>query len=162
MIWDKLRETPEGKAEIERFRTAMKAHHEAMKTLHQTIRKEIQGGGVPKEVFEAHAAEIKALIKKGAVLHIEHREKMLAIAKQYVDKFVDEMFEKMKDRKPPRPAGEDAQDGEDGEDVKGGKDEEDRPRRQRPRRRPPRRRRRRPDNDNGDDGAEAGPFNDEE
>ncbi len=138
----KLRNTDEGKAEVERFKTAMKALGEEHKTLRETIRKEIKEGDKdPKEVFESHADELKALAKKGALLRIEHREKMLGVARQNVDKLIDEMHDKMKEHAGRRMEGRRGEDGE---------GDEDRPPR-------PRFRRRRHDDDGDGEGDEDRP-----
>ena len=152
MMQQRLRNTEEGKAEIARFKTAMKAHHEAGKKIHEAIRKEIKDGGEPKAVFAAHAAELKAQMKKGILLNIEHREKMLAVAKKNVDKFVEEAAKKMQERGQRAKNGKRQVEGadKDGANDVDGEDEEDRPRR-RPNRRPPQRRRPRPDDDDDDE-----------
>jgi len=98
MIMQKLRNTEEGKAEMERLKNTMKELAEERKKLHEAIRDEIKGGKTPKEAFQAHADDLKALMKKGALLRIEHQEKILSIARKYVDKFVDGMHDKMKER----------------------------------------------------------------
>ena len=97
MIMHKLRNTEEGKAEMERLKNAMTELGGERKKLHEAIRDEIKGGKDPKEAFKAHADDLKALMKKCALLRIEHREKMLAIAKTHIDKFVDGMHAKMKE-----------------------------------------------------------------
>lgn len=179
MVMHKLRNTEEGKAEMERLESAMKELGEARKKLHETIRDEIKGGKDPKEVFAAHADDLKALMKKGALLHIEHQEKMLVIARKYVDKFVDGMHDKMKQhaknrmQQMRRRRGDEDGEGGDGDRThrprfrgrRGGDDDEDDDgdRRRRPRRRPARRRHRRPDGDGpGDEGpGDEGPGDDE-
>ena len=177
MVMHKLRNTEEGKAEMERLKNAMKELGEERKKLHEAIRDEIKGGKDPKEAFKAHADDLKALMKKGALLRIEHQEKMLAIAKTYVVKFVDGMEDKMKERagnrmqqmrrrrggedgdggdgdRPPRPRLRGRRGGQDGDGDEG----RPRPPRQRPPRRPGR-----PDDDGPQDEGpgDDGPGDDE-
>jgi len=90
-----LRKTEEGKAEIERFRNALKELQEEKKALRQSIHEAIQGGAEPIEALEAHEEESKALMKDGILLRLEHRENMLGIAEDHADEAVAKMWEKL-------------------------------------------------------------------
>jgi len=95
---EQLRSTPEGKAEVERFQKALEGLKADRKTLHEAIQADIKAGKTPADAFTAHADAIKALFKKRILMGIDHRQKMLAIAQQNVDKGVDKAFENFRTR----------------------------------------------------------------
>jgi hypothetical protein len=143
----RLMQTEEGKAlraEFKKKGEALKAKAEAVRA---AIRKDIEGGTKPAEAVKAREAELKSLLKERILLGIELREKMLAIAKQNVDKAVDKISEKMKERHQNRRGGQDGE--RRGPRGKGGEDGE--------RRGPRQRRGQRPDGGNaGNAGNEGG------
>ncbi len=96
MQW--LKDTEESKAEIERFQKVLETLKAEQKTIHDAIRADIQGGKKPQEAFAAHAEEIRALAKKGLLAVIEHRQKMLEIAKLHIDEFLKKQQELMQKR----------------------------------------------------------------
>ena len=91
-----LMNTDEGKALRGEMRKAMEALQAERKALHEAIRKDIEGGQKPAEAFKARQDELKALLKKGILLRIEFREKVLALARENVDKAVEKMHEKLR------------------------------------------------------------------
>jgi|GEM_PF-2679887 len=93
-----LMDTAEGKAERERFKKVMEGLGEDGKALRESVQKDIKGGTEPKEAFQKHADKFKALMKKRILAGIEHREKLLGIAKMHVDETIDKMQEKMRER----------------------------------------------------------------
>ena len=93
-----LMNTEEGKAERERFKKVMEGLGEDGKALRESVQKDIKGGTEPKESFKKHEAKFKALMKKRILAGIEHREKLLSIARAHVDETIDKMQEKMHER----------------------------------------------------------------
>jgi len=101
-----LLNTEEGKALREEFRKTLEGIAAERKALQETIRKEIQGGKAPREVFEAHEAELKALLKKRILAGLEFREKLIALAKKNIDKAVDKMEGRLREWARRRRAGQ--------------------------------------------------------
>lgn len=75
----------------------MKTINEDHRKLAETIRKEVQGGKTHEQAVAAHEADIKALIKRRVDAAIEHRTKLLAIAKTNEDKLVDIIYNDIKE-----------------------------------------------------------------
>ena len=97
-IAHRLLNTEAGKTLREELQEKVKALAEEHKALRDAIREEIQGGKKPGEVLPAYRDKLKALLKKRLLLRIEFQEKLLALAKQNVDKAVDKIHEKMRER----------------------------------------------------------------
>lgn len=90
--------TAEGKAEQERFRTELKGFGDERKTLREAVKADIQAGKTPKEALEAHATDVKALLKKVVGAVIGHRQKMLEAANAHIDDMVNKIFERRLER----------------------------------------------------------------
>lgn len=92
-----LLNTEKGKALREEFRKTLEGIATERKALLDAIRKDIQGGKEPREAFKERAAELKALMKKRMLAGLEFREKIIALARQNIDKAVNRIHEKLRE-----------------------------------------------------------------
>lgn len=93
----RLLNTEEGKALREEFRKTLEGIAAERKALLDAIRKDMEGGKNPREAFKERAAELKALMKKRMLAGLEFREKIIALARQNIDKAVDKIHEKLRE-----------------------------------------------------------------
>jgi hypothetical protein len=94
---ERLLHSEEGKALREQLRKDLESLHSERKALHEKIREEIKGGKDPKEVLPGYEDDFKALLKKGILLRLEFREKLIALARKNVDKAVDKIHDRVRD-----------------------------------------------------------------
>jgi len=93
----RLLNTGEGKALREEFKKKVEALRNEHKTLHEKIRAELQGDKPPREVLDGYRDDFKALAKKRALLHIEFRESLLALARKNLDKMIEERHKRFRE-----------------------------------------------------------------
>ena len=93
----RLLNTEEGKALREEFRKTLEGIAAERKALLDAIRKDIEGGKNRREAFKERVAELKALMKKRMLAGLEYREKIIALARQNIDKAVDKIHERLRE-----------------------------------------------------------------
>jgi len=86
-------DTPEGKAELDRFQKERQTLGAGRKAIFDAIQTDVKGGKTQADAFQAHAADFQALVKKELLARIQHQENLLAIAKTHVDDLVKKTTE---------------------------------------------------------------------